>query len=94
MDDDRREEMKKEHGWGDEELEIFEDEVAILELFETAEDPVLTTEEICDAVGLKRREAHDHLVNIAADGMVKRKGERLVADYCAAITGRGSSCSP
>lgn len=45
----------------------------ILESFREASDPVLTTNEVADAIGLGRRGAYDRLVQLSEDGRLEQK---------------------
>jgi len=45
----------------------------IIAVFEDAEDPVLSTKEVADAVGLGRRGTLDRLNQLAEEGSLERK---------------------
>lgn len=45
----------------------------ILEVFEQASDPVLTTKEVAEEIGIGRRGAFDRLRKLADDGSIEMK---------------------
>lgn len=45
----------------------------ILDVFYDAEDPVLSTREVANAIGIGRRGSYSRLENLATDGPLQRK---------------------